>query len=724
MILAQQAESVAGDSPRTGDMMTSVIFREKGDGKIISKVEVRVAGEVYFSGPDGKAEFPLPAASGETELEIYRSGYVPMTLTVSELREQQGQDIFLYPDVAQNQVIIRGKRQRSVSKKQISIEEVREVTPRGDPAQITKLLPGVQTQGFRPEVVIRGSGPNDSRYYVDGISIPFIFHSIGGISVLPKSLIDQVSFQSGGFLPSWGNATGGVIVLETSKEIPERPKSEFTLNLPMFAGAYHERPLSDHEVVSASVRRSFLEYIVPQFSKENLIIPAFYDAHLRYVNQSEQGSTKVIALSSLDTLKLEVGGFEGADESGKGRFKISTYFGAMGVEQQTRLGDGWSYVVTPQILYSHINNDFQDNFVRIKAWSFRTPLEFQKRLGRKQKWRFGIEGEIVKAKVHVLAPRISEDDPFLDFEDAPVAESEVNETGRAGAAWSSIDVKLGDFILTPGLRAFQSTQVGSPGVDPRFIATWDMTKESVFKLAVGRYSKAPQEYESDADFGNDDLTWEQSMHYILGLAHQWSDSWNSEFQLYYKSNRQMVQSDPVERYINSGQLRSRGAEIFVRKNLTDRWFGWLAYTYSVTEEKKNAEQDWKPSQYDQTHVINLVSAYKLSGQWTLGGRFNYHTGDRYTPVDGAVYHAGLNKYQPIYSDDKLYQARLPTWHQADIYTSVEQLYDYFKIKYRFGIEFLSATRQAFGVTYNYDYSKKDYFKGVPPIPYFEVTGEF
>ena len=180
----------------------------------------------------------------------------------------------------------------------------------------------------------------------------------------------------------------------------------------------------------------------------------------------------------------------------------------------------------------------------------------------------------------------------------------------------------------------------------------------------------------------------------------------------------------MERYINSGQLRSRGAEIFVRKNLTDRWFGWLAYTYSVTEEKKNAEQDWKPSQYDQTHVINLVSAYKLSGQWTLGGRFNYHTGDRYTPVDGAVYHAGLNKYQPIYSDDKLYEARLPTWHQADIYTSMEQLYDYFKIKYRFGIEFLSATRQAFGVTYNYDYSKKDYFKGVPPIPYFEVTGEF
>ncbi|MCB9228903.1 MAG: TonB-dependent receptor plug domain-containing protein [Deltaproteobacteria bacterium] len=697
------------------------IFREKGSGRPLERVEVRFDDQVFYSDPDGRISVTFPSAySGD--FEIYRDGYVEESLSVEVFRNDEV--IFLYPDIPQNQVVIRGKRNRMISSKQVSAEEVREVTPRGDPAQITRLLPGVQVQGFRPEVVIRGSAPGDSLYYVDGMAVPFVYHSIGGISVLPKKLVSQVNFQSGGFSAEWGNATGGVIVLETPEDIPGQSLTQMTLNVPMFASVFHERPLSDHEGISVSVRKSFLDYIIPSVSEDDLIVPGFYDAHARYLQKRDDGYLKVMALSSSDRLRLELGNNGAADESGKARFDIGTYFGTLGLTQRKSLSEGWSYTVSPQVLFSHIDNDFQDNFVRINAWSYRMPFVLQKRLGRRSRWQLGAELEWTQARVSIRVPRIDADDPFPDFEDAPVVETRFDGKGYIGSAWTSVDVPVADAVFTPGLRVFRSSDLRHSGADPRMTATWDLTKDRIFRFAVGRYSRSPEYAELDQDYGNPELSWELSDHYILGVEQQWGQSWTGEFQLYAKENTRMVQSDPILRYSNSGRLRSRGLEIFLRKNLTGRWFGWLSYTWSVTEEKKNELSSWRPSENDQTHVINLVGAYKLSGQWTLGGRLNYHSGDRYTPIEGAVFNTTYNKYQPRYRPDALYESRLPAWHQADLYTSWDQLYDYFKIRYRFGVEFLSAERQAFGVAYNYDYSKKDYFRGIPPIPYIEVTGEF
>ena len=700
----------------------SFIIREKGNGKLIKRVEIRTDNEVFYSDPQGKAT--LPNNPNFTKFEFYRSGYTSLTLIRSEINEAEVNDIFLYPDVKQNQVVVTGRGKKEVSEKQVSIAEAKEVAPRGDPVQIAKLLPGVQTSGFSPEVVVRGSAPEDSSYYVDGIEVPFIFHSIGGISILPKNLIEKVNFLSGGFGPSYGNATGGVVVIETSEELAKEPKTEFTVNLPLLSSIYHERPLSDNESMSASARRSYLEFFIKNVAEDSLIVPVFYDSHLRYLKVTDEGYTKLISLSSLDALELVIGGTEDTEGNGTVSFSIRNYFGAIGLERSMRLGSGWRYVTNPNIVYSHIDQRFVDNFIDIKANVFKFPVEFQKRIGKKKKLYLGIEGMYQAAKVAILARRINMDDPFVDFEDAPLVETELDANSFTGAAWSSADLGLGPLTITPGLRVFNDAAIKKTGYDPRLLVLWELSSETELKAAVGQYSASPQPQESAEEFGNPELDFERSSHYIFGINQSWGPDWSTEFQLYYKQNRDVVRSDPIERYLNSGTLISRGAEVFVRKNLTDRWFGWLSYTWSKTEEKQSADEPWLPSQYDQTHVLNIVSAYNLTGQWTLGGRFNYHTGDVYTPVNGAVYNAGLNKYQPRYDENKVNGDRLPNWHQLDIYTSYEQLFDYSKLKYRIGMEYISAEKPAYQVTYNYDYSKKDYLRGLPPIPYFEISGEF
>ena len=700
----------------------SFTFREKGTGKLLKRVEIRTENEVFYSDPKGNAS--IPNNPSFAKFEFYRSGYTSLTLGRDEISSTAPNEIFLYPDIKQNQVLVTGRGKKEVSEKEVSIVEAKEVAPRGDPVQIAKLLPGVQTSGFSPEVVVRGSAPEDSSYFVDGIEVPFIFHSIGGISILPKNLIEKVNFLSGGFSSSYGNATGGVVVIETSEELAKEAKTDFTVNLPLLSSIYHERPLSENESMSASLRRSYLEFFIKNVAEDSLIVPVFYDSHLRYLKVTDEGYTKVISLSSLDALELVIGGTEDTEDNGTISFNIRNYFGAFGVERSMRLGSGWRYVANPNIVYSHIDQRFVDNFIDIKANVFKLPLEFQKRIGKKKKLYLGVEGMYQDAKVALVARRINTDDPFVDFEDAPLIETEVEASAFTGAAWSSADLGLGPMTITPGVRVFNDAAIKKTGYDPRLLVLWELSSDTELKAAVGQYSASPLPQESAEDFGNPELDFERSNHYILGINQTWGQDWSAEFQLYYKENKDVVRSDPVERYLNSGRLISRGAELFLRKNLTDRWFGWLSYTWSKTEEKQSDDDPWLPSQYDQTHVLNLVSAYNLTGQWTLGGRFNYHTGDVYTPVSGAVYNAGLNKYQPRYDENKVNGERLPNWHQLDIYTSYEQLFNYSKLKYRFGVEYISATSPAYQVTYNYDYSKKDYLEGLPPIPYFEISGEF
>ena len=180
----------------------------------------------------------------------------------------------------------------------------------------------------------------------------------------------------------------------------------------------------------------------------------------------------------------------------------------------------------------------------------------------------------------------------------------------------------------------------------------------------------------------------------------------------------------MDRYLNNGQQRSVGFEVFLRRKRTNRAFGWLSYTYSKTEEKKVGDLNWQPFQFDQTHVVNLTGNYKFSGKWSLGARINYHSGDRFTPVSHAVYNTNLGKYQPRYDKNSRYAKRLPDYYQLDLYTVYDFLFKNWTLKLRGGVEYIAFTRPAFGVTYNYDYSKEEYLKGLYPLPYIELQGEF
>lgn len=729
-----QSSSTASEQTETKEIERKTFLLrvlQKGTGIPVKRVEIRNGQNKAYT--DNKGEFEINLPNNDGFFELYKQSFELTRIPFKTVFEEQKENtyiIYLYPETPpDNEVLIRGVRRPEVSRKAVSVEEAVKVAPGADPAQIPKILPGVQTTSFSERVIVRGSGPDDSIYYIEDWSVPFIFHRIGNISIIPSQILEDVEFSSGGFGPQYGNATGGAIILRTKTQVPERPKTDIRINIPFYSSIYHESPIGNEQnaYYAVSARRSYIDKILPKVLPKDMgltLVPFFHDAHLYYFRTTESGHIKFLALTSADGLKLAVPSDIADDQDGTAEFFLSDSVHSFGIEWLKKLDNEWTLTTSPQLTRQEVKFSVLDNRFELRSTALSIRSEGKKRLSKKERMYVGGEATYGKAYVDVLAPQQVKDDPFFDFEEAPKIKRTINANFYELGSWVSRDREFGDFILTPGLRAFYASWIDRSGWDPRLNARYQINADNMLKAAIGRYSQSPRNADVDEEFGNPNLDFIKSYHYVLGIETKWSDRWNTDFQLFYKDTRNLIRSDKETNLNNNGSAYNYGFEAFIRRNLTQRFFGWLAYTYSINRERDNDEETYRNSQYDQTHILNLASSYKLSAAWELGGRFVYRSGDTYTKVDDAVYNTNLDKYQPRQDpDSRPYNARLPNYHELNLYVTQDILYDTWKMVLRYGCEYLATEPQAQSVQYNYDYSKQENFQGLPPIPYFELRAE-
>ena len=133
---------------------------QKGSGDPIGRAEIKVGADKTYTDPKGEAQVTVP--QGEGVVEIYKVEFETLRIDFKKLRDQKEYELYLLPALpTDNEIVVRGVRRPEASRKQVTVEEAVRVAPGGDPAQVPKLLPGVQSSPFRPEIVVRGSGPND-----------------------------------------------------------------------------------------------------------------------------------------------------------------------------------------------------------------------------------------------------------------------------------------------------------------------------------------------------------------------------------------------------------------------------------------------------------------------------------------------------------------------------------------------------------------------------------
>ncbi len=217
---------------------------------------------VAFTDQEGWYEFQsLPA--GELELRFPNAGFEalvePLTLQPDEVLTVESW--IRRTEYNEYEMVVYGRaEEREVTRKSLSVTEIERLPGfGGDVIKSLQALPGVArpTMSDPGAVVIRGSGNDDTRYFLDGIDIPLLFH-FGGVKSTYNSLaLQSVDMYPGGFGTSYGNAVGGIVELKGKPGRQDRWKVVADASL-LDATLHAEGPLARDLTLTVSARRSFI----------------------------------------------------------------------------------------------------------------------------------------------------------------------------------------------------------------------------------------------------------------------------------------------------------------------------------------------------------------------------------------------------------------------------------------------------------------------------------
>lgn len=589
--------------------------REKGKDCAIRRAEIQWQGKKTFADKDGLATLVLNGTAENVEITVSRAGFESTTIWVES--NHPTLDVYLVSLQSQTVVVVRGQNEPDApSKKQIAIEEARRVAPSGDPANIVKIMPGVQVRsGFlggprsgsesggasrnlaqapvvrtggdqsngryigppsaasNAGIVVRGSPPDDSRFFVDDLEVPIIFHNIVDLSVIPSELLSDIQFEAGGFGARYGNAGGGVVRLNTKSDIPADSSGEIVSNLPFYSGVFYRTRIGESQALSASFRRSYIDFflnaLLERQAKKNgvgrfSIAPYIQDGHVMHTQKTADGMRKVSLLYAEDGVKaLFTRNYSrGSDQS----LNVDAYTRGLtlGVSQEGRINDFLSYRCTPQYVFSKTSATITDNIIEASTHKLRAPFEVEAAISNSHAFIAGFDPDYAWIRQNTKFVSI----PFLPSSSVNI---EQNNTFRVAnpAIWISDTSRWNEFSITAGLRASNNSQIKKLALDPRISASYKLTSIHTVKASGGRYSKSPTFEKASEKFGNPDLGFEKTYHAILGLETRWDDAYTTNLQAFLKEAYSVVQPNRQKKYVNSGRREVWGVEVFGRRNLTD-----------------------------------------------------------------------------------------------------------------------------------------------------------
>lgn len=90
----------------------------------------------------------------------------------------------------------------------ISLDDIRVSANRTDPLKLVTTAGGTQLTADGQGVIIRGSRPESTIYYIDGVKQT-------SMARVPSASIGHISVYTGGLPAKYGDCTGGVVVMET-----------------------------------------------------------------------------------------------------------------------------------------------------------------------------------------------------------------------------------------------------------------------------------------------------------------------------------------------------------------------------------------------------------------------------------------------------------------------------------------------------------------------------
>ncbi len=718
-------------------MLFAIQLQAQVNGKIIGSIKARNTQE-YLSGvsifaynskdsmrsvTDQSGGFELNLPVGTYSIELSYVGYenaVFYNINVNsgsaqivnfELDEKnQTLDVVV---VRANKTVRAADMVTPLATQKLTSEEIK-VNPGGnfDVSKVIQVLPGVAggTSANRNDIIVRGGGPSENVYYLDGIEIPVLNHfqtqgaSGGATGILNVSFINDVQLTSSAFDSRYDNALASTFVIKQRNGNPNEFGGNLRLSGSEFAATL-EGPLSNKTTFLASARRSYLKYL---FQTLDLPIrPDYWDFQYK-INTKINPTTELnfIGLGAIDDFKLVAP--KNSDVNNEYILRsnplINQWNYTVGASLKKLIDNGFYTLSLSRNMLSNGAQRFEDNVQSTgeKLFDLRSnEIENKLRLDVDRfldGWKFSYGAGIQYVKYDVALFNV-----IQRGNDPGQGQGPNNSTSIRSN--SAIDFfKFGGFghvskyffddqlLLSGGIRTDLNTFTNNglnplKTLSPRLSASYTLSNQWNVSASVGSYYKLPSYtalgFRNEQNtLVNQSLDYIQATHYTVGTQYVPRNDFRFTVEAFYKdySNYPVSLATGIsmanigtdfnaignESYESTGLGRVYGMEAYVQQKLINKLF-YVASATVYKSEFSGRNKQFNSSTWDYGVVLSGTLGYKFEKNWDLGIKYRIAGGQPYTPFDEEQ---SRKQYMTlgtgVYDYNRLNTEKLPVFQQLDL----------------------------------------------------------
>jgi TonB family protein len=659
---------------------------------------------------------------------------------------------------------VRGERPpREVTRRTVERREIERIPGTGgDALRSIQSLPGVaRAPGLAGLLIVRGSAPNGTGYYVDGSEVPLIYHFGGLSSVIPTELLDRIDFYPGNFSARYGRVGGGIV--DVALLSPDTKCYDDWGKLTDKTGCYHgliqadlidarmmiQGPIAGSKEWTFAVggRRSWLDtWLKPVLEEAGASVtsaPVYYDYQALAEHRKGTSHTSVRVFGTDDRFEIIITDPVAEDPAFGGNLQLGTSFVRLQGVHESELSDDVSLNSVVAVGVDAFNFSLGNFLFDLKGYPLTMRNEFGFDLAKGVKLNMGMDFLVAPYAIRVRfpdPPRPGEPNPG-PFATRPPREIEEEGTVFRPAWYTELELQPTERLrLVPGARIDYARDTGHSDFSPRFNGRYDIfpgpsesapnRRRTTIKGGVGLFHQPPEFQETDEIFGTPGLESNRATHYTVGAEQELTRQIELGVEGFYKDLTNQVSRGPDAGggfvYNNEGSGSVIGLETMLKYKPDERFFGWIAYTLSRSVRQEGPTAEEYLFQYDQTHNLIVLGSYRLGRGWEFGARFRVVSGPLDTPVVGApslpaLYAADAGAYAPL--QGQAFSERLPLFHQLDLRIDKRWQLKGGKFSAYLDVQNVYNNAAAEGVVYNYNYSQKQLQTGVPIIPSIGVRGE-
>lgn len=551
----------------------------------------------------------------------------------------------------------------------------------GDPLQALTSLPGITFGGGDlDEPVVRGSGPQDNLYLIDGLEVGYLFHELSD-SILSANVVHSFDLEAGAFGAEYGNATGGVIAVDLRDPSGDRFKGNVDLSM-LKSGFLLEGPIAKNTAFYISGRYNTAHLFLTQFEENNGgttdKMPESHDYTARIKWTGERSSITLTAVGAQD-LQEEVQNDDVVSEVPLGN-RDKRYYHTQGLKFEHMFENGGELVVNLSHTLNKRNFDYAGTrFEYREEDGYYARVHYRKELGDHD-LTAGVNFSHIKGTYDYDTDLVYCDDfnPIcLNFGSfmRNTREDTFNET----QVYIRDSYSVSDSLrLDLGVHLAKDHYLSEEFVEPRVGIYWDVSDTSQFYARFGMHHQRP-----DIDYI---LTLirtpkiqknEKATHFLLGNRWQFTDGWYIKTEAYYKDIYQLQFPDTsLETQVDG---TAYGVDFLLAKRVQEEGlYGWLAVSYGKSTRKDRLTGTKIDYRFNTPISATLAINYNFGGGWNLGAKFRVQSGDPYTPVNSVTLHPD-NYFLFDYGESN--SRRTPAYHRLDVRLEKQSSYSFGDVTY-------------------------------------------